>query len=70
VQFATGGGLQVLAVVDAALRELPVPRLGRVSAAAEPDLAGRVEQDDPDVGAIEGQVDTHALRIRRRLVAG
>ena len=61
---------EALAVVDAALRELPVPRLGRVGAAAEPDLAGRVEQDDPDVGAIEGQIDAHALRIRRRLDAG
>ena len=42
--------------VDAALRELPVQRRRRVRAAAEPDLAGRRDEHDPDVGSELGQI--------------
>jgi hypothetical protein len=55
-QFAAGGGLEVLAVIDAALRELPVVRRDGVAAAAVPDPAVAVEQDDADIGAIERKV--------------
>jgi hypothetical protein len=56
-QLALGGGQQVLAVVDAALRELPIVwRRGR-GAAAVPDAAVLVEKDDADIGTIEGKVD-------------
>ena len=51
-QFAAGGQFVVLAVIDAALGELPVVRTGRAGAAAVPDPAVGVEQDDADVGAV------------------
>ena len=55
-QLAPGRRLQILAGIDAALRELPVVRAGRVGAAAEPDAAVRMEQDDADVRAIVAKV--------------
>src|SRR5690606_12007149 len=51
-QFATCGGLVILAVVDAALGELPVVRPRRAGAAAVPDAAVWMEQHDADVGAV------------------
>ena len=45
-----------LAVIDAALGELPVVRAVRAGAAAIPDLALAVEQHDADVRAVAGEV--------------
>jgi hypothetical protein len=55
-QFAPGGVLEILALVDAALRKLPVVRRDGVAAAAVPDAAVGVEQDDADIGTMERQV--------------
>jgi hypothetical protein len=55
-QFAAGGGLDVLALVDAALRELPVVRRRGVATPAVPDAAVAVEKDDADIGPIERKV--------------
>jgi len=66
-QLAQRGVLQILAGVDAALRELPVERAGRAGAAAEPDLAVIAKQDHPDVGAKAGEVV--GRRHRRAITA-
>ena len=63
-QLAPRGGLQVLAGVDAALRELPVVRARRAGAPAQPDPAVRVEQHDADVGPVVGEVGHHRLAVR------
>jgi hypothetical protein len=52
-QLPARGGLEVLARVDAALRELPVVRSGRIGPAAQPNAAVPMEEDDADVGAIK-----------------
>jgi molecular chaperone IbpA len=52
MQFAAGGRFQILARIDAALRELPVMRAGRSVPLAVPDQALAVEQHDPDIGPI------------------
>jgi hypothetical protein len=55
-QLAPGGVRKVLAVVDAALRELPIVRRRGLAAASVPDAAVLVEKDDADIGPIEGEV--------------
>jgi hypothetical protein len=69
VQLAFGGAQQVLAVVNAALRKLPVVRRQRVAAAAVPDTAVGVEQDDADIGPIEGKVDGRQNGYRLAMTA-
>ncbi len=55
-QFAPGGGLEVLVLVDTALGKLPVPRVRRADPAAQPDAALGIEDHDADVGAVKGEV--------------
>ena len=56
VKFAPGGVQKVLAVVDAALGELPVVRGRGPGAAAVPDAAVGVKEDDADIGTMERKV--------------
>ncbi len=51
-QFAQGGGHQVFALVDPALRHLPPVAFLVVDAAADEDLAVGVDQHDSDAGAV------------------
>src|ERR1700761_8251901 len=57
-QFAKRGGAVILALIDAALRHLPFQarqddlRSVIAKAPADQDAAVRVEQRDPDIGAI------------------
>ena len=55
-QLAAGGEIEVLAGVDAALRELPVIGLGGLEPAAQPHPAIGVEQHHSHVRAVGGQV--------------
>jgi len=65
-QLATGGGFQVLARIDPALRELPqmsqrrrmlLARMDVIDrATSQPNQAIDIEQHDSDVGPIEREV--------------
>src|SRR5439155_16885707 len=60
-ELAQRGLARRLALVDAALRHLPV-LADRVDALADEDLALGVHQHDADIGAVEGIVGAGALR--------
>ena len=56
MQLPFGGVQQVLALIDAALWELPVVWWRGSGAAAVPDAAVRVKEDDADIGTMESKV--------------
>jgi len=69
VQFAFGGDQQVLAVIDAALWELPVVRGRGPGAAAVPDAPILVEEDNADIGTIEGKIENRQGGYLRAMTA-
>jgi hypothetical protein len=69
VQLAFGGVEQALAVVDAALRELPVVRARGPGAAAVPDAPILVEEDNADIGTIEGKIENRQGGYLRAMTA-
>src|SRR6185312_920560 len=62
LELAQGGLLGRFAVIDAALRHLP--GVGRVEAPRDEDLAGAVDQHDPDILAVQ-----RGIEIERRALA-
>jgi hypothetical protein len=69
VQLAFGGDQQVLAVIDAALWELPVVRGRSPGAATVPDAPILVEEDNADIGTIEGKIENRQGGYLRAMTA-